>query len=282
MAGPGKRPRVDEDGGAPSGWARLPLLLPEDWEPRRRSAALALAACSAEGAADVVRWAQRFLFPAGPAARRSSGDEEEDVDEDARTMTPASSSSSSNSSSSSSSSSEEDEEEEEEESSSPSPEASGADSDCVLIESGDEGAAPAGRGAVPPGGEEGGAAGGDGGEEDLMICGDKPGMLHFAPHSRSDCPTHPFTRGRPAEPPPASNVLFCPFCYCFVCNAPVKECSSWGQHCQADPKSAEAKAARSARSLRKHMALQVRAAPFRERGEGESRGGGPVPYSTQA
>ena len=149
-------------------------------------------------------------------------------------------------------------------------------SDCMLIESGEGeeqgGGAPAssGRGgrdegdvlagcgtaAVPP---SGGAAGGDGEddeeEEDLMVVGEKAGILDALPHARPECPTRRFTRDGAA----ASNALFCPRCYCFVCDIPASECEAWSSsgHCHAFLDAGMWTGERDARRLRRHSALQA-------------------------
>lgn len=44
------------------------------------------------------------------------------------------------------------------------------------------------------------------------------------PHPRSLCTLHPHK---------ISPLLFCPKCYCYVCDVPASECKQWDKHCNA-------------------------------------------------
>ena len=48
------------------------------------------------------------------------------------------------------------------------------------------------------------------------------------PHKRVDCGVHNFDNKQPE--------LFCPKCYCAVCDIPASNCKGWKVHCQEQPK----------------------------------------------
>ena len=52
-------------------------------------------------------------------------------------------------------------------------------------------------------------------------------------HARFDCPKFKFEPGHIFSPP---NQRFCDKCYCWICDMPASECSTWTAHCSADGK----------------------------------------------
>mmetsp|Transcript_27884 Transcript_27884/g.31342 ORF Transcript_27884/g.31342 Transcript_27884/m.31342 type:complete len:299 (-) Transcript_27884:22-918(-) len=62
---------------------------------------------------------------------------------------------------------------------------------------------------------------------DIQIIGStgKNAIADFA-HPRGDCVKYPFEIGPKSK-------LYCPKCYCYVCDVLVSECTKWDTHCQA-------------------------------------------------
>ena len=62
-------------------------------------------------------------------------------------------------------------------------------------------------------------------DEELVIVATKgQNALADFPHSRENCVTHSFG---------GDKKLHCENCYCYVCDAPAKDCNVWGTHCAA-------------------------------------------------
>jgi len=64
----------------------------------------------------------------------------------------------------------------------------------------------------------------DNGDEVQFIGSNGKNALSDYPHSREDCVTHLCIK----DP-----VLFCPQCYCFVCDVKATKCMKWDHHCRA-------------------------------------------------
>lgn len=63
---------------------------------------------------------------------------------------------------------------------------------------------------------------------------------------------------------------YCPLCFCYLCDAPVKECSDWEKHCETDGSEASTK-------MRRQLAIQSNP-PILQRGPLQSwlcKGSGP-------
>mmetsp|Transcript_22363 Transcript_22363/g.22694 ORF Transcript_22363/g.22694 Transcript_22363/m.22694 type:complete len:205 (+) Transcript_22363:151-765(+) len=62
---------------------------------------------------------------------------------------------------------------------------------------------------------------------DIQVIGStgKNAIADFA-HPRGDCVNYPFENGPKSK-------LYCPKCYCYVCDVLVSECTKWDTHCQA-------------------------------------------------
>jgi hypothetical protein len=95
-------------------------------------------------------------------------------------------------------------------------------------------------------------AGGDGSDDDEIIIMDAGNCVNAMamPHAREDCNAKKFTRASPdymllmanyVSPEAANtpNRIFCPMCYCYVCEVKASLCRDWSRHCDAtykDPK----------------------------------------------
>jgi hypothetical protein len=62
-------------------------------------------------------------------------------------------------------------------------------------------------------------------DEDVVMTSTAMASL---PHNRCNCPMYVFRDG--------PNHLHCEKCYCFVCDAPVSDCTQWLSHCAAHDK----------------------------------------------
>ena len=88
------------------------------------------------------------------------------------------------------------------------------------------------------------------GEDEVEVTGQTGLMSRDMPHSRHDCTVHPFSNGISSsyfapivfnDSKTSKNELFCPNCYCFVCDVPAKDCNFWRiphqnqvSHCNAN------------------------------------------------
>ena len=96
------------------------------------------------------------------------------------------------------------------------------------------------KGANPTAGAKNDAAAEDSDDDDeLVIVGTKgvDALIDF-PHSRENCLTHRFSKtaaagGGTGVGGAESNRAHCANCYCYVCDVPAKDCTTWPTHCQA-------------------------------------------------
>lgn len=65
----------------------------------------------------------------------------------------------------------------------------------------------------------------DVGDDDVQVTGTTATSL---PHMRPHCTKYPLDIGMTP-----SNSQACELCYCYVCDAPFRECEDWASHCQA-------------------------------------------------
>lgn len=80
---------------------------------------------------------------------------------------------------------------------------------------------------TPVNSDRGGASRDD--EDDIQVTGTVNAMR--LPHMRPHCTEHPFDANNAA-----SNSETCDLCYCYICDAPVKDCKEWSLHCNATDK----------------------------------------------
>ncbi|CAH3112617.1 unnamed protein product [Pocillopora meandrina] len=77
-------------------------------------------------------------------------------------------------------------------------------------------------------------------KKDLAITYYKPGTN--LPHARENCSAHKFVQSNVTTATVSCNENYCEQCYCYVCDANVKECNSWkngtNPHCNAYSKNA--------------------------------------------
>jgi hypothetical protein len=104
--------------------------------------------------------------------------------------------------------------------------------------------------------------------EDVVVVGTKNAVT--LPHMRQHCTVHLFC-GDQSDPDRTNrNQEFCHLCYCYVCDAPVKDCKSWDQsdegatrndklwlHCNATDRGEDATLWKGARqSVKESLSLQ--------------------------
>ena len=70
-----------------------------------------------------------------------------------------------------------------------------------------------------------------GDDDDISYVGGNTATMLEMPHARESCPTFPF---RPNCI--SSNLKFCDFCYCYVCEEKASACLYWSRHCEATHK----------------------------------------------
>lgn len=97
------------------------------------------------------------------------------------------------------------------------------DDDCMVVDP--VAAAPVAPAPVPAGGG-GSAAGNNNGDDELQVLG----ATSTLPHMRANCPTHIFSLGS------NTHMTKCDQCFCYVCDIPAKDCTSWASHCHATDK----------------------------------------------
>ncbi|EOD28758.1 hypothetical protein EMIHUDRAFT_114050 [Emiliania huxleyi CCMP1516] len=66
------------------------------------------------------------------------------------------------------------------------------------------------------------------GEQEVQATASTGGLLNL-PHARALCPSAPFRapQGAFAKRPLHGNAEACPRCYCYICDAPARECTQW-------------------------------------------------------
>ena len=75
-------------------------------------------------------------------------------------------------------------------------------------------------------------------DDDVVFIPNPTGKAQL-PHARCACETHIFVAppgGQLRHHGTAKNKETCATCFCYVCDKPAKECTSWNVHCDATDK----------------------------------------------
>ncbi|EKX31895.1 hypothetical protein GUITHDRAFT_82731, partial [Guillardia theta CCMP2712] len=77
-------------------------------------------------------------------------------------------------------------------------------------------------------------------EDDLVIVGSTGTFSSDLPHARAHCVNRPFrsTKERVGKEEGGNNEMFCPNCFCYVCDVKASDCKGWLKvgHCHAHDK----------------------------------------------